>query len=430
MPTQQMAVGGDVEYVSTDTSSADNGCTIFVDAAGHRYYRDLGQAMPVEDCGVSINNTAGANATALNAAIQYGPYELDMATAGTYMLTGVVMSGTYPHMLKGGGPDGPSYIYCTGIAYAYASQLTGTLLASDSVCFQNGVQSTGSDKWVLDHVRIVANGSTTIAVAIGDSTTQSMFEGVTCRDSFITGYVGLYWGNSNQNAIDNCNIQTNVANGYGEFYEAPNVAGLVGAAIQNIIHIGGAIFGTTSGSTTVGMLDSGSKGTIGGNMYLAERIIGGSGNADCVTSVPSSGETPANFFYDIGFENCGPSGTGPIYSGSGSYFFYPGAETGNTLAQLWSDLGNNDQMIAGFSSYLGPASPGSPLSNSFNIVVNGVPGRLFTGSTSPNGNITAVEAGDTYLRVGSGATVANSTCKASAANNSSWYEVSSPSTAC
>jgi len=36
--------GGDFNLVATDTTSADNGCTIIVDAVGHRYYRDLSSA--------------------------------------------------------------------------------------------------------------------------------------------------------------------------------------------------------------------------------------------------------------------------------------------------------------------------------------------------------------------------------------------------
>lgn len=43
--------GGTFTYVSTDTTTADNGCTIFVDASTHRWYRNYAGAVNVKWCG-------------------------------------------------------------------------------------------------------------------------------------------------------------------------------------------------------------------------------------------------------------------------------------------------------------------------------------------------------------------------------------------
>lgn len=63
--------GGAVNYVASDTTSPDNGCTIFVDAAGHRFYRDLGAAsLTLQMCGGVPDGTTNnvAALTRLNAA--------------------------------------------------------------------------------------------------------------------------------------------------------------------------------------------------------------------------------------------------------------------------------------------------------------------------------------------------------------------------
>lgn len=60
--------GGSFSYVATDTSSADNGCTIFVDADFHRYYRQYSGPLSALDCsgsdiGAKVNNAFASFAT-------------------------------------------------------------------------------------------------------------------------------------------------------------------------------------------------------------------------------------------------------------------------------------------------------------------------------------------------------------------------------
>jgi hypothetical protein len=68
--------GGDLEYVSTDTTSADNSCTIFNDNAGtpHRYYRvtRVAGSIPVTDCGAIGNGSTNDNTAFANAASYVG----------------------------------------------------------------------------------------------------------------------------------------------------------------------------------------------------------------------------------------------------------------------------------------------------------------------------------------------------------------------
>lgn len=59
---------GLLTYVAGDTASPDNGCTIFVDAAGHRYRREFSGAIRLEQCGGSADG-ATDNLGAIDAAI-------------------------------------------------------------------------------------------------------------------------------------------------------------------------------------------------------------------------------------------------------------------------------------------------------------------------------------------------------------------------
>jgi hypothetical protein len=68
--------GGMFTYVSTDTTSADNGGTIIVDGDGHRYYRDTGgQPYDVRWFG-AVGNGVADDATTIQAAIDSGAQAL------------------------------------------------------------------------------------------------------------------------------------------------------------------------------------------------------------------------------------------------------------------------------------------------------------------------------------------------------------------
>lgn len=59
------AGGGDLELNPNDLTSAANGCRIYVDAANHRYYRNIEPGMlPITDCGAVADN-ATDNSTAI-----------------------------------------------------------------------------------------------------------------------------------------------------------------------------------------------------------------------------------------------------------------------------------------------------------------------------------------------------------------------------
>jgi hypothetical protein len=61
--------GGLLQYVSSDTSTADNGITVFVDAASRRWYRVLnGATLTVLQAGC-VNDGTTDSSTQLNAAL-------------------------------------------------------------------------------------------------------------------------------------------------------------------------------------------------------------------------------------------------------------------------------------------------------------------------------------------------------------------------
>jgi len=61
--------GGPLQLVGSDTTSTDNGCTIFVDSAGNRWYRQIGPAgLGVDQCGAKGDGTTD-DTTKVQAAI-------------------------------------------------------------------------------------------------------------------------------------------------------------------------------------------------------------------------------------------------------------------------------------------------------------------------------------------------------------------------
>jgi hypothetical protein len=73
--------GGVFRYDSTDTTTADNGGTVIVDAAGRRWKRQWSGAVNASWFGFATSATAATNTTAINAALAVGPTFLP---AGSY----------------------------------------------------------------------------------------------------------------------------------------------------------------------------------------------------------------------------------------------------------------------------------------------------------------------------------------------------------
>ena len=92
---------GQLNYVSSDTTSSDNGCTIYVDAANHRYYRSAGFGMiNVKWCGAKGDGST-SDTSAINAAIHIACNPA--GTAPTYPFgNGAVFAPPGTYIVNGG----------------------------------------------------------------------------------------------------------------------------------------------------------------------------------------------------------------------------------------------------------------------------------------------------------------------------------------
>lgn len=91
--------GGEFQLSATDHNSADNGCTIIVDATGNRFYRQVSGALPITTCGASAS--AADNTTAIQNAANTG---LPIAIpSGRFVANGPVILSTAGQKINGPG---------------------------------------------------------------------------------------------------------------------------------------------------------------------------------------------------------------------------------------------------------------------------------------------------------------------------------------
>lgn len=84
---------GVLTYVASDTASADNGCTIFVDAMGHRWYRSVSTFISVKWCGAQGNQIADDTAPINNAIVVAKAYQAGLTSVGGVCV--LIPTGTY-----------------------------------------------------------------------------------------------------------------------------------------------------------------------------------------------------------------------------------------------------------------------------------------------------------------------------------------------
>lgn len=116
---------GLLTFDAADTTSADNGCTIFVDAAGHRYRRELSTAIRLEQCGGSADGRTD-NLRAMNAAMAacaphgIGTSQDGCAIAlknGTYCFSDTIrLTGRHGLTIEGSGNLATVVAACSGKA--------------------------------------------------------------------------------------------------------------------------------------------------------------------------------------------------------------------------------------------------------------------------------------------------------------------------
>ena len=155
--------GDDFEYVATDITSADNSCTIIVDASGHRYYRQFAGALPITDCGAST--TATDNTVAFQAAVNSGAAGVYIPT-GTFIVQGVVTANVSSQTIIGPGTlKFPSSV-TTGTCASFTGTPTMLCVTATNVTIQGiNFSSPGS----IAYTGTVSRGSSYIMVSTGGS---------------------------------------------------------------------------------------------------------------------------------------------------------------------------------------------------------------------------------------------------------------------
>ena len=86
--------GGTFVYNPADTTTADNGCTVFVDASSHRWYRTYSGAINVQWCGAQGDGSTD-DKTAIQAALAIGPATYIAPSPTCYLTSGsLTLAGT------------------------------------------------------------------------------------------------------------------------------------------------------------------------------------------------------------------------------------------------------------------------------------------------------------------------------------------------
>lgn len=210
------AGAGTFVYVSSDTTSADNGGTIIVDAAGRRWYRvrPNGVYMP-EQFGAVCDNTAGpqaANVTAFNAMFAAANTEAPsgarvvIGASGQCLLNGTV---TIPGPVIVEGPTGQVQSGGTAYASVVVNVATGDIFnvtTSQAVTFRNFGMRNSITRTAGSYIKITGDG---VQQPIGMNFTNLAMNGCfSCiaisngKHWTVTNSVFVNWGNAGSgNAI-------------------------------------------------------------------------------------------------------------------------------------------------------------------------------------------------------------------------------------
>jgi hypothetical protein len=195
--------GGAFQYVPTDTTSADNGGTIIVDAAGQRWYRETeGAATNVQWFGATGNgatNDTSAIQAALNTSLAVHFSALPSGAQAVYLVT-TALTMRAGHRLFGDG---------IGVSVLKANTASQTVLSFISPSYIMG-------RLYISDLSIQANaaGVTGIAVTLANNLTFSNIEFMGCEGDNIRQDRGYF------TLMENCEALPNQAAGRkaGRFY--------------------------------------------------------------------------------------------------------------------------------------------------------------------------------------------------------------------
>jgi hypothetical protein len=146
--------GGDFEYDASDTTSSDDGCTIYVDASSHRYKRTDTKTIDIRQCGAKDDFTAVLSSTVT---ISNASHSLTVSGAA-FTSSDVGKSIT----VQGAGVAG-GFLATTISAYTSPTQVTLTAPASTGVSGTSNVWYGTNNATALNNA-VTAAGSRCVLV--------------------------------------------------------------------------------------------------------------------------------------------------------------------------------------------------------------------------------------------------------------------------
>jgi len=271
--------GGDGTFLlnNTDTNSADNGGTIIVDAAQHRYYRVISNSSGIEPqwfgaLGNGItDDTAALNATAVIAAggvLKLMPGKNYIVSAPIFIYSGTTLdatgasitstNGSWTGVYPNPGPPGsvagnPNYCFVINKNWL-ASVLTdknitiigGTFNWTGSLATNGNTHSIQFRK--VSNTKIINSNF----IGGGDGTAHigcagTLVQGCVASGTYNAGYD--HWGGTQNSRVINCKVYgaDNANSGYGILFNAEESSSSDTLDSEVFIAIGNQISGVTTG---------------------------------------------------------------------------------------------------------------------------------------------------------------------------------------
>jgi hypothetical protein len=361
---------GTLNYVASDTTTADNNCTIFVDSSGRRYYRPVSTEVSVKWCGAKGDGSTD-DTLAIQRAINFARlYQVGGLVSGgglcvvfptsTYIISSLDATNWQSGCLRGAGGSGSAAIYAQtqtsskpiidltssrGIlidSVLFFGTTTGGVAPSvqPSVGILMGVGVTLADSDIIRLNFAQFNGFFVVAACYIDRVTDIIMTSVACSSSGTSTGWGLVMSDNNV-----LGVTSPYAPGSGS--TASNLA--------DITWYGGAGgIGSNAGSAGAVLLHG----------CVACRFYDGVIDANGAFQVEIEGTTRVLSFNNIQFE-------GSTSTPQDIFFF-----NGGTATQVF--VSNPDISDAGYSRFIVNGS-GTSISGG---VFLGVPAGSFTGGIS------------------------------------------------
>lgn len=292
--TQSDGGEGILNYVPSDVTSTDNGCTIFVDSSNHRYYRTAAYgSVNVKWCGATGNGSTN-DAAAINAAVQIACNGNATIANPTPFIGGaaffppgnyVVDGGINLHDLSGG--------YQSGGCSLRGSGNNATMLLTKTGGTNNMLDIIGTSNVIIKDLFIRASSGTTVvnnvAVAASNLNPCNVIEFENVGMDTFTSINSLL-------AVQNCSEGLVINGGFSSYSPATSTHNLIAITASNPYG-----WGANSGATISGAVNTQSGGW---NFFQTQLhdITHASGTSTVIPffmECGSGGYAPVNWFGGI-----------------------------------------------------------------------------------------------------------------------------------